>query len=140
VSTPFWKAFQDRRFSAYDRVIRPYTHALRTYLSGGHALAEWDTACRIKNDTDACEVYDKALTTVRDDMESSLRKLGSAFCGEYRPEAGVVAVALRARLTPAWRWSQRHNDQDDRPAHDVSLGVFTLDRSVAGPGIFRATP
>lgn len=139
VSTPFWKAFQANRFSAYDRVIRPYTHALRTYLSGGHALAEWESACRVKKETDACEVYEKALVAVRDGMETSLRKLGSAFCAEYRPDSGVVAVALRARLTPAWRWSERYNDPGDRPAQDISLGVYTLDHAVAGPGIFRGT-
>jgi hypothetical protein len=138
VSTPFWKAFQGNRFSAYDRVIRPYTHSLRTYLSGGHGLSEWERACRDKRDTDACTVYDKALAAVRTDVEGSLRKLGSVFCVEHRPDAAVVAVALRARLTPAWRWSERHNAAADRPAHDVSLGIFTIDRSVVGPGIFRA--
>ena len=139
VSTPFWHAFQGNRLSAYDRVIRPYTHALRTYLSGGHGLAEWERSCRVKQDTDACEVYDQALTKVRAEVETSLRKLGSAFCAEHRPNSAVVAVALRARLTPAWRWSERHNARADRPAHDVSLGVFTIDHAVVGPGIFRAT-
>jgi hypothetical protein len=140
VSTPFWSAFQGNRFSAYDRVIRPYTHALRTYLFGGHALSEWESACRAKNDADACIVYEKTLATVRTGMERSLRRLGSAFCAEHRPDAAVVAVALRARLTPAWRWSERHNPPAGRPAHDVSLGVFPIDRSVVGPRIFRAAP
>jgi hypothetical protein len=139
VSTPFWLAFQKNRFSAYDRLIRPYTYALRTYLFGGHALSTWQSACRMKQDAEACDVYQKALAAVRSGMEPSLRKLGSAFCVEYRPDAPIVAVALRARLTPAWRWSERFNDQASRPAHDMHLGVFTIDRSVSGPGIFRAS-
>ena len=139
VSTPFWIAFQNNRFSAYDRLIRPYTYALRTYLFGGHVLSAWQSACRTKQDAEACDVYEKALVAVRSGMEPSLRKLGSAFCVEYRPDAAIVAVALRARLTPAWRWSERFNDQGSRPAHDVRLGVFTIDRAVSGPGIFKAS-
>jgi hypothetical protein len=140
VSTPFWLAFQHNRFSAYDRVLRPYTHALRTYLSGGHPLTEWEAACRTKNDSEACDVFTQALADIRSHMETSLTKLGSAFCSEYRPGDAVVAVALRARLTPAWRWSQRFNAAADRPSQDVGLGIFTVDRSIAGPGIFRASP
>ncbi len=138
VSTPFWIAFQHNRFSAYDRLIRPYTHALRAYLTGGHGLSEWENSCRRKADQEACAVYDAALAAVRQQIEPLLARLGSAFCGEYRPDAAVVTVALRARLTPAWRWSERRNDPASRPAHDVSLGFFTMDRSVAGPGIFKA--
>jgi hypothetical protein len=140
VSTPFWKAFQHNRLSAYDRVIRPYTHALRTYLTGGHGLAEWEAACRERHDTEACEIHERALAAVRTEAATRLRKLGSAFCTEHRPDAAVVAVALRARLTPAWRWSERRNAAADRPSQDVSLGVFPIDPAIAGPGVFRAAP
>jgi len=140
LSTPFWTAFQQNRFSAYDRLIRPYSHAVRNYLSGGYALQEWDRACRENQDGEACDTHAKSLEAARTSAGPVLRKLGSVFCAEHRPDDRIVAVALRARVTPAARWSQRHDRHTARPSSDVSLGIFTIDHSIAGPGLFRAQP
>lgn len=137
LSRPFWMAFQSNRFSAYERVVRPQTNVIRSYLSGGSQLAPFSEACAKKNDKSACEQYEKSLTEVRRSAEPFLRKIGSAFCRDLMPAGGHSYVALRVRTTPAVPWSKRHDESFQPESTDVSLGVYPMDWGVSLTGLYR---
>ncbi len=86
VSMPFWTAFQRNRFTAYDRLIRPQTNTIRSYLSGGHYLAAWERACTIKQESDACTVFEEGLRNARAASDMSL--------GIYPIDASVATTRL----------------------------------------------
>lgn len=134
LSLPIWRAFQADRFSAYDRLIRPLTGTMRTYLNGGATLNRWRSACADKNDEDACKVYETGLQEAREAGGATLRRLGSGFCGAVSPAS--TAVALRARVQQAVPWSRRLEPGVTGKSEDVPLGVFAIERGVAGSGIY----
>lgn len=138
MSSPFWTSFQNNRFSAYGRLVRPQTNSIRAYLSGGSALASFADSCNRKNDQEACEIYQKGLAETRKSTETILQKIGSVFCREYAPEAAISYVALRVRVSSTVPWSERHNPAFVKDSTDLSLGVFPIDRQVALSGVIRA--
>lgn len=137
LSSPFWAAFQGNRFTAYDRVVRPQSNVLRTYLSGGFSLRHLQDSCQNKNDKGACEVFEKSLVEIRKASEPLLRKVGSAFCKDSALVTSNTYVALRVRTSAVAPWSKRHHS-DAVEFSDVSLGIYPLDHDVASTGLFKA--
>lgn len=134
LSQPLWQGFQAQRFAAYDRLARPFTATVRTYVNGGTGLNRWRSACLDKGDKPACEVYERGVARAREASEPKLQRLGSAVCNGIAP--GSVAVALRARVESAVPWSRRY-DRGFRPqTNDVSLGLHPIQPSVRGLDLF----
>jgi len=136
LSQPLWQGFQSQRFAAYDRLARPFTATVRTYINGGTGLNRWRSACLDKGDKAACEIYDNGVTRARDASVPKLRRLGSAFCNEVAP--GSLAVALRARVESPVPWSRRFDPTFAPETNDVSLGIHPTEPFVRGVGIFFA--
>jgi hypothetical protein len=135
LSFPVWRAFQQNRFSAYDRLARPLTGTVRTYINGGVNLHRWHNACVEKQDQDACAVYDAGVAAARAHSAHTLRRIGSGFCNDVNPSA--MAVALRARVVRPVPWSKRF-DKDYAPeSSDVLLGIYAVDARVKGAGLYR---
>lgn len=136
LSQPLWQGFQSQRFAAYDRLARPFTATVRTYINGGTGLNRWRSACLDKGDKEACEIYDNGVTRAREATTPKLRRLGSAFCNEVAP--GSRAVALRARVESPVPWSRRFDRTFAPETNDVSLGIHPTEPLVRGLGVFYA--
>lgn len=134
LSTPFWHRFQHNRFSAYDRLIRPQSNAIRNYANGGVMLADWGESCR-KGMKESCDFFDEKVKLVREDSGQMFTKVGSAFCADASaPGQRPTHVALRMRQTFAVPWSRRYQD---RPrVEDFELGVYPVDPNVARTGLY----
>ena len=137
VTTPFWVRFQHNRFSAYDRLTRPQFNALLNWLTGGSGLDVWQQSCQM-GDTKACAYFAEQLRLVRAQEAGLLARAASAFCKDVaEPCRGATHVALRAHEELGVAWSLRYNTA--RPAtHDMELGVYPIDTSVASAGIYLA--
>jgi len=127
LTTPMAKAFQQNRFSAYDRVARPAGNSLRQFMSGGPELTTWYDSCR-KGVDSACQVFERGITVARRPVAQTLATIGSAFCNARSDAGDMRSVALRMRVetTPAWadRGSATRNH------HDIDLGTYAIDRTV----------
>lgn len=134
LSQPLWQGFQSQRFAAYDRLARPFTATVRTYINGGTGLNRWRSACLDKGDKPACEIYDQGVVRARAASEPKLRRLGSAVCNQIAP--GSRAVALRARVENPVPWSRRFDRAYTPETNDVSLGIHPILPSVRGIAIF----
>jgi hypothetical protein len=134
LSMPFWHRYQQNRFSAYDRLIRPQSTAMRSFLSGGYWLQPWAESCR-KGDQEACKLYEEALVGARATAAPLLAKIGSAFCQDIGA-GNSTHVALRVRSRPALPWSQR--DEATRKSVDSMLGVYEMNHGGATTGLYRA--
>lgn len=134
LSTPFWARFQENRFSAYDRLVRPQSSAIRTYANGSIPLVDWWTACD-KGLEEACDVYDERLERARDEAGKLFTKVGSAFCADTATGGSPVThVALRLRQSFAVPWSRRY--EDESRVEDYELGVYPIDPSVERTGLY----
>jgi len=136
LSTPYWRNHQRNRFSAYDRLIRPQTGAMRQYMTGGLPLAPYAESCQ-KGWTEACDFYKKGLARSRDVSGRMLGRIGSAFCRDTGSSTAFAAVALRMRETPANPWSKRY--ETNRTSRDIELGVYPIDSRVATTHLYRPT-
>jgi hypothetical protein len=124
LSTPFWQAFQRNRFSAYERLGRPGSNAMRTYLTGGVGLTPWFEACR-KGDTDSCLFYQAQLKSAREQSVRLLRLIGSSFCKAIAARAlEIRGVAFQIEVSQVRRWSRR-NLQEDAPDY-LRIGAFPI--------------
>jgi Family of unknown function (DUF5819) len=130
VSLPMWEAFHANRFSAYDRLTRPQSNAIRAFLGANPMLGPWRDACG-KCDQSACDRYAARLKDAQQVSAIGLRRIGSAYCNGRATAGAYEMVALRARLSSAVPWSQRHDPSAARKSSDVSLGVYRIDRQVA---------
>jgi len=131
LSTPFWARFQQNRFSAYDRLVRPQSNAIREYMAGGPELEEWYEGCK-KGYPEACKRVEDGVARSRQWSGEMLKKIGRGFCLETDRAATHVALGLRE--TPAVPWSKRHSDE--APETKVyNLGIYPLDRAVATTGL-----
>lgn len=136
LSLPIWQAFQQHRVSAYDRLARPLTNTLRTYLTGGATLNRWHDACVEKKDPEACVVYERGITQAREASSIMLRRLGSGFCRATAP--GSTAVAMRGRMKSAVPWSKRFDSSFHATVQDISVGTYLIDPAMVGSGIYRS--
>lgn len=136
ITSPLREQFQKHRFSAYERLARPQSNAMRQYL-GLPDLAPWMDACA-SGDQAACKFYENQLRLARSRATALLARIASAFCNETFPDRDVLSVALRIRQRPVAAWSQRHVKKSVTKEADVDLGVFGIDRNVSGSGLYRA--
>jgi len=136
LSSPVWSRFQENRLTAYDRVTRPQSNAIRQYLSGGPQLTPWAESCE-KGDLASCAFYENQLTVARADAGRLLAKVGSAFCRDVACSSKKVThVAFRARETMSVPWSQRNTAQ---PAvRDIELGIYPVNERAASTGLYLA--
>lgn len=135
LSMPLWHRFQQNRFSAYDRLARPHTYALREYVGGGLALQPWLESCQ-KGLQKSCDAYQEGLERTRKAARRMLGRVASAFCEDIGPPGAYAAVALRLRDTPALPWSRRY--ERERPHADVEVIRVPIERGVATTGLYRA--
>src|SRR5262249_47656112 len=77
LSTPYWRNHQRNRFSAYDRLIRPQTGAMRQYMTGGLPLAPYAASCQ-KGWTEACDFYQQGLPPSRAAFSDGSARLSAA--------------------------------------------------------------
>jgi len=138
LSTPLWKRFQSNRFSAYDRLARPQSNAIRLYLAGGQELMPWLEACA-KGDTSACRYYERHLIDSRARAASVLSKVASAFCNGQPGMSGATQIALRVRESMSIPWSKRYDRGAKQSAQDIELGIYPIDKSIVSPGVYLAT-
>jgi hypothetical protein len=136
LSTPLWARFQGNRLlGAYDRVMRPASNGVITYLTGGPSLGVWLDACR-KGEDPACDFYQSQLAKARVRAGQLLARIASAFCKDV---GGVdhhfTHVALRVRQTSAVPWSQRFGGRPK--VDDIELGVYPVDRRVVATGLYQ---
>ncbi len=130
VSLPMWGAFHANRFSAYDRLTRPQSNAIRAFLGANPMLVLWRDACE-KGDASACDRYEARLKDAQHESAIGLQKIGSAYCNGRATASSYAMVALRARLSSAVPWSQRNDPSVMRKSNDFSLGVYPINRQVA---------
>ena len=131
LSTPFWARFQQNRFSAYDRLVRPQSNAIREYMAGTPDLEDYYKGCQ-RGNAEACKKVEDGVTMARKWSGDMLKKIGSGFCLETDPSATHVALGLRE--TPAIPWSQRNSSEAPK-TKDYNLGIYTIDREVATTGL-----
>lgn len=133
VSSPFWQRFQNNRFSAYDRLGRSQTNALRSALNGDSRLLIYYQACE-KGDSSACKIYEASLKEIREYQLEKLKKIGSAFCNDLDKE-NFRYFALRLRIVSFPTWSKRNNEK--RTFIDLDMGIHAIDKTVEPIGIFN---
>lgn len=133
VSDPFWDKFHKNRFTAYDRLARSQTNAIRRVLSGGNNLVLIFRACN-KGDSIACKIYDESLILARQKAEVQLISIASAFVKDLAIKNNYNFIALRVRITSYSPWSKRN---ERKPSFiDIDLGVFLLNNNVEASGVF----
>lgn len=133
ISTPAWEYFQRNRFSAYDRLIRPQTNAMREFLGGAGSLKVFSDSCR-KGTEESCRIYEARLALFRLAGGVILQKVGSAYCQEALP-GKATGVALRMRETPAAPWSERYTPQPK--INDYDVGVYPVVRDIPTTGLYQ---
>ena len=136
LSASFWEHSQRNRLSVYDRLVRPQSSAMRSYMGGVVTLEPFRESCK-KGDQDSCKAYEERLELYRLTAAGVLKRVGSAFCLETSQPGTYSYVAVRMRDEPAVPWSARDGGAK-RDHVDYSLGVFPIDPEAARPGIFRA--
>jgi hypothetical protein len=134
ISTPLWERFQRNRFSAYDRLGRPQSNAVRAYMTGGMDLEPWIESCQ-KGSEQSCKQIEERLKSARGEAAVMLGKVGSAFCLETAATKDATHVAMRMRQTNGAPWSERYTP--NRVTRDYELGVYPVDTTVATTGLFR---
>lgn len=135
LSSPLWKRFQDNRFSAYDRLARSQSNALRNALSGDPSLMNYLKACE-NGDSLSCDIYQESLNYIREGQIEKLVKIGSAFCNDINDlYSDYDYFAIRIRIVSFPPWSKRHTEKST--FQDLDLGIHPIDKSVAAFGLFN---
>jgi hypothetical protein len=134
VSTPLWQHFQRNRFSAYDRLGRPQSNAMRQYMTGGFDLEPWVESCR-KGSEQSCAIVKARLAEAQARSGVMLSRIGSAYCRDTAVDDKHTHVALRMRRTDAAPWSERFTGK--RQSRDFELGIYPIDVKVAAMGLFK---
>ncbi len=138
LSSPLWARFQANRFSAYDRLARVHSTAIRQYLSGGIDLVSMSRSCQ-KGDADACDAYGEAFDERRELASDLLGRTASAFCRDLAAAGpGCGRVALRVRSVSSVPWSDRYTASPDTV--DVDVAVLATDPTAAPMGVFSFPP
>ncbi len=138
LSTPLWTRFQQNRFSAYDRLVRPQSTAIRRYVNGGPDTWDYKRLCDEGKGEDACETYETMLEQIREGSGGFLAKIGSAFCSEVQVGKEPTShVALRLRQSAAVPWTKRHTEESE--VSDYDIGVYPYDAGVVPLGLYQVT-
>lgn len=136
ISSSLWERFHNNRFSAYDRLARSQTSALKALVSGDPRLFTYHKACE-NGDTASCRIVSMLLEEIRKSQRDKLEKIGSAFCNatgatdknDYHYFAG------RLRIITFPPWSERKTGK--KTVMDIDLGIHPINRAIASFGVFR---
>ncbi len=135
LSSPLWKHFQSSRVSAYDRLARSQSSALRSTLTGDHGLKNLFDACE-KGDSVACTTYRTLLASVRKNQIEKLIKIGSAFCNDIsKYDNQYQYMAIRIRIVSFPTWSKRY--EGTSTINDLELGIHRIDKTIAPFDLFN---
>ncbi len=137
VSSPLWKRFQHNRLSAYDRLSRTHSNAVRRYLNGGVELSPLRQAC-FKGNTEACQVFEEQVKAARGRAKTLLVRVASALSNDLcaGQSSPCTYVALRIRETASVPWSERYTA--DPVTRDLEVGIFPIDKTVTPLNLFAA--
>ena len=135
LSTPFWVGFQRNRFTAYDRLIRPQSAAIRSSLGYPMEVGAWVKACR-DGSKEACQTLEKQMKPIHERDNLLLAQVASGFCTGIAAGPGTFTdAALRVRVTQPVPWSQRKTGKPI--TKDFDLGVVRVEPSAAQTHLFR---
>lgn len=135
LSSPLWQHFQNSRVSAYDRLARSHSSALRSTLTGDHSLKNIFDACE-KGDTTACSNFKELLASVRKSQIEKLVKIGSAFCNDIENFNNQYEyMAIRIRIVSFPTWSKRYEGKST--INDLELGIHRIDKTIAPFDLFN---
>ena len=139
LSSPLWARFQTNRFSAYDRLSRVHSAAIRQYISGGIDLVAIGKACQ-KGDAEACEVLADSRGDRKDVSGGVLARTASSFCQDLAASGRPCGsrAALRIRIVGSVPWSERYTGTPDTV--DVDVDVFDVDPAAAPMNVFAFPP
>ncbi len=135
LSTPFWIRFQRNRFTAYDRLIRTQSAALRNRLGYPTEVEGWVKACKA-NSKEACKTLEEQMKPVRERADKLLSHVASSFCNDIAASRAEFSdAALRVRITQPVPWSKRKTGKPS--SKDFDLGVVHLEPSAAQTHLYR---
>lgn len=135
LSTPFWQQSYRNRFSAYDRLARPQFNAAYAVTGGDRDYRIWYEECS-KGDAEACKVVETQNKRNFSGSQNILKRIAFGYCNDIHVPSDVTFVAIRIRQSLSVPWSKRHTAKPQ--TKDVTLGVYPIDKTITGPGIFRA--
>lgn len=135
LSSPYWDRFHSNRFSAYDRLARSQSSALRSAMTGDPSLASLLEACNNK-DTLACSSYRKLFAAIRIVQKEKLIRISSAFCNDLPILRNHAYVAIRIRVISFPPWSKR-NGEENEETKDYDIGIHRINKSVATNSLFN---
>ena len=134
LSSTFWDHYQKSRVSAYDRLARSQSTALRSALTGDVTMKPLYDACA-NGDTLACIAYQKTLGLVRTSQIDKLVKIASAFCNDIDGiKQNYKYVAIRIRVITFPKWSERYNHENS--IKDFEIGMYPIDKKIVPIGLF----
>jgi hypothetical protein len=135
VSTPAWRAFQQHRFAAYDRLTRSQANLVRSLLGPSQGLKGWVEACN-KGDMASCELIKTESTRANENFAKQLVRIASSYAEDLAgPLPENARIALRIRIVEAVPWSERGKGKPK--SQDVDIGIFPVVHGVAQSGLYR---
>ena len=138
LSSPLWARFQANRFSAYDRLTRIHSAAIRQWLSGGLDMVAVSKACQ-KGDEEACDRFADERADRQGDAGGTLAHTASSFCQDLAASGRACdRVALRIRAVGSVPWSERYTGSPDTV--DVDVDVVRADPTAAPMHLFTFAP
>ena len=135
LSSPLFVRAQHQRLSAYERMVRPQENAVRAYIGNAVEFQPLIDRCT-KGEKPACEVLSAIIKVRKTAASVLLARLGSVYCREAHPGAGIDAVAMRYRERAAIPWSERFTGT--AKTTDFNLGVYPIDQQVVLPRLYIA--
>lgn len=126
ISSPFWRRYKDRRFSAYDRFARLPSNSIRTYLNGEIWMVDLAKGCS-QGDSSLCNAYRIAMDESQKKQKEVISLIISSFCnGNIDKTYQYAAVRIRVTQYPNWK----RRDLDKPASADIDVGIFKIEKSV----------
>ncbi len=134
-SSPLWAEFQKNRFSAYDRLARNQSNAVRNTLNGDISFIPVFDACH-KGDTIACRVYKELIANARKFHTEKIVLVASAFINDIKKkEDNFTHIGIRIRIKSFSPWSKRYSK--NVATKDIDLGEFKYIENISSIGIYN---
>jgi Family of unknown function (DUF5819) len=134
-SSPLWSRFQENRFSAYDRLARNQSNAVRNVLNGDISFIPVYDACN-KGDTIACRIYKELIGKARKYQTEKIVIIASAFVNDIKKASDhFTHIGIRIRVKSFPPWSKRYSKEIT--IKDIDLGEFKYNDNVTPIGIYK---
>jgi hypothetical protein len=136
ISTSLWQRFHKNRFSAYDRLARSQTSALKALLTGDPRLFAYHKACQ-KGDTASCRIFRQLIDEIRTAQTDKIVKISSAFCNAISTtdQLDYHYFSARLRIFTFPPWSERNTGK--KVFQDIDLGIHPINKNIASFDVFR---